>query len=109
MEMILKLMDGGITEISSDQGYENGGCETCDYGSVYVDEFIFYLSTGTIYIEASQSYGYALSEGYMMKTMLSSVDTIKEMTEREFYEWLETKLDNDLKNVITRYEWRDKK
>lgn len=95
MLMLLKLVDGAILEIEADKDYTSG-CETCDWGSQYVNEYTIYMETGTLYIEASQEYTYPLSEGYMMGLMLNNVEVIKAMTETAFRLWLEAKFKEDL-------------
>jgi hypothetical protein len=94
--MLLKMIDGGILNIEEDQDYTSG-CETCDYGSNYVNSFDIELTTIKIHIEASQMYEYVLSEGHMMKAILPNVDEIKEMTEIEFAKWLKEKLSEIIK------------
>ena len=106
--MILELKDGGIIEIYSDSSYEPSGCETCDWGSRYISNYTFELKTGEIHIGASKSFDYPLSEGYMMKLMLSQVNEIREMTEKEFFDWLVKQLHDDLGEIITHYEWLNK-
>ncbi|MCY9757695.1 hypothetical protein M5X00_26055 [Paenibacillus alvei] len=88
---LLPLVDGGIREILTDTT-SYGGCETCDYGSSYINEFTVLMTQGNIEIKCDQMYEYALSEGYMMQLILPNVDTIKEMTERELFQWLQQKM-----------------
>lgn len=45
--MLVELTDGGILDISSDTWSYNG-CETCDYGSEYVNEYIIKMSKGVV-------------------------------------------------------------
>jgi hypothetical protein len=90
--MLLELLDGGITNIISDTWHWDG-CETCDYGSKYVNEFEIQLTTRTIRIEASRMYDYILSEGYMMELFLPNVDNIKNMTEDTFEQWIKEQID----------------
>lgn len=99
MERLLSLTDGGIVDIVSDQDYSSGGCDTCDYGAEYVSEYDFKLTTGTICIRASSSYDYPLSEGYMMKTMLSNANFISTLSEKAFYDWLKAKLENEIQGI----------
>lgn len=89
--MLLEMIDGGIKEIYSDT-WATEGCETCDYGSSYVNEFKIYLTSGTVHIEIDTMYEYALSEGDMMKIILPNVEEIKQMTEGQFCEWIAPKV-----------------
>lgn len=89
--MILDMVDGGIFDIQEDKE-SYSGCETCDYGSEYVNSYDFVLTTIKIHIGVSQMYDFPLSQGQMMKILLPNSFKIKEMREREFAEWLEQSL-----------------
>lgn len=101
--MILQLIDGAIQEITSDSEYYPGYCETCDYGSKYVREFDFKLTTGRIVIKASEEYSYPLSEGYMMTLLLPNATLIQQKSEKEFYEWLKQQVQDDVDTI----DWYD--
>lgn len=93
--MLVELTNGGILDISSDT-WSYDGCETCDYGSEYVNEYIIKMSKGVLVVTIEQMYDYALTEGFMMTTMLGNIDKIKTMTEREFIEWLKKEVGIEL-------------
>lgn len=99
-EVILKMIDGGIVNIVSDRDYSEG-CETCDYGSSYVNEFDVELTKFNIHLEAEQMYEYPLSEGDMMKVILRNAVEISNMTEEDFAVWLKKQFDN--KNYELKY------
>ena len=103
--MLLELVDGGILNIENDIDFWSG-CETCDYGSRYVNYFDLELSKIKIKIEASEMYEYPLSEGHMMKVILGNVDIIKKMTEQEFANWLKLELGKEVGDL--EYEVSDK-
>ena len=91
MEMLIKMVDGGL--VNYDDDYRSyGGCPTCDYGSEYITEINITLTHYKIYVKTNQMYEYVLSEGQMMKLFLSEYNTIQSMTENEFTEWFKTKL-----------------
>lgn len=92
--MLVKMVDGGIINVDYDSE-SWGGCETCDYGSRYINEFTVEMTSGKIEIKTTKMYDYALSEGYMMETLLKNIDDIKAMTEYEFYRWIESKIKSD--------------
>jgi len=96
---LLPLIDGGIVKIETDSEY-SPGCETCDYGSLYINDFNVLLSTGNIYVRAENMYEYALSEGYLMELILPNTDLIKGMTERGFFEWVEESLRGKFGSLI---------
>lgn len=89
--MLIELKDGAVKEISTDKT-GRVGCDTCDYGSEYINEFKIELTRGVIHCEISKMYEYLVSEDYMMKLFLKNVDCIRGLTEEEFIEWLEDKL-----------------
>lgn len=91
--MLVKMLDGGILEVNYDSDFTDG-CDTCNYGSEYTQEYFFKLTKGTIHYKASEMYENPFSEGEMMELILSNVDLIKEMSEDGFYNWLDKKLDD---------------
>lgn len=93
--MLLPMVDGGILKVNYDS-HSSSGCETCDYGSSYINEFSISMTTGRIEIEIDNMYEYAVSESYMMETILYNVDEIKTMTELQFSSWLEKKMNIDV-------------
>ena len=97
--MLVELVDGGILDITSDN-YHYDGCETCDFGSEYVNEYDIKMTKGRLKINTNQMYEYALSEGYMMTTMLQNVEYIKKLTENEFVDWLKRTLKKELSSEL---------
>ncbi|NGS95769.1 hypothetical protein G6Z25_02390 [Clostridium perfringens] len=90
---LIKLKDGYIKEIYTDTDY-TPGCETCDYGSEYINEFTVYLSSRKVEIKISDMYEYVLSEDYLIKLFIRNLDEIKRCSEEEFIEWLRYKIDD---------------
>lgn len=101
---LLPLVDGGIVKIDTDSECYPG-CETCDYGSSYINEFHVQLSTGKIYVKADNMYEFALSDGYLMELILPNIDTIKEMTECGFFKWIEEDLQSKFGGSIETCEF----
>ena len=89
--MLIKMRDGGIINYTDDTECY-AGCETCDYGSSYINNVDITLTKYAIHIRTSQMYEYVLSEGMMMKLFLSEYNAIQSMTEKEFIEWFKAKL-----------------
>lgn len=89
--MLIKMLDGGLINYTDDY-YHYNGCPTCNYGSEYINEIDITLVHHTIHIKTNQMYEYVLSEGQMIKLFLTEYDTICTMTEKEFIDWLKTKL-----------------
>lgn len=98
--MILIMANGeGILEIESDKWHLDG-CETCDYGSRYVNEFKIKMTTGIIEIKVDKMYEYAMSEGQLMLLMLPNVELIGNMTEQEFFTWIKKELSKAINNNV---------
>lgn len=105
--MLIKMIDGGIVNYE-DNSYHYDGCPTCNYGSEYITEIDITLVHHTIHIKTNQMYEYALSEGQMIRLFLTNYDTIRTMTEKEFIDWLKTKLiDIAYEEVIEEFEVKD--
>lgn len=90
-KLYLTMIDGGLVNYKDDQCYYEG-CPTCDYGSEYITEIDVTLTQYKIHISTNKMYDYALSEGDMLKIFLSNCNLIQSMTEKEFIDWLKTKL-----------------
>jgi DNA repair photolyase len=95
-KLLLKLVDGGIVDIQ-DNSYFSSGCPTCDYGSCYINDCIFELTSIVIDIQISKMYDYVLSQGDLIKIVLSNMSDLLQMTEKEFSIWLEKEL-NEIMN-----------
>lgn len=87
--MLLELKDGQIIDIYTDK-YHESGCPTCDFGSSYVNEITVVMSKHRIFASIDTMYSYAVSEDWLLKTILNNVDQIKQMTELEFAAWFES-------------------
>lgn len=85
--MLLKLVDGGIENIYTDEEHYPG-CPTCDYGSQYINDVEVTLTKHIIRASFNTMYGYLLSSGDLMQMILTNVDAIQKMTESEFIKWL---------------------
>ena len=96
--MLLSLQDGGILNIDDSKEYFSG-CETCDFGSSYINYFHIELTTMNINIEASESYEYPLSDNHIMKIILPNIGSIQKKNEEEFSEWLQKSLMKEVKNL----------
>ena len=89
--MLIKMVDGGMVNYSDSTQYYPG-CETCDYGSEYINEIWITLTKYKLFVEANQMYHHAISEGKMMVLLLSNCNEIQAMTEKEFIDWIKKKL-----------------
>ena len=99
---LLKLTDGGIIDIITDNDYIEG-CPTCNYGSEYINDIVITTTKFKAMFKISQMYDYVYSD--LLKTILGNIDEIKNMRELSFIMWF---IDNTLKNKDKRYkELRD--
>lgn len=108
-EMLLPLADGGI--IDFDESLQHiSGCETCDYGSQYINNIRILLTKYQLFVEVDKMYEYALTEANLMKLMLLNSQMIQTFTEQEFSSWFVERIkelvneeENDVK-VTSRLE-----
>lgn len=84
--MLLKLADGGIENIYTDES-SYSGCETCDFGSQYINEIRIKLTKYEIKASITQMYEYAITSQDTLELFLPHIDEIMQMTESEFIEW----------------------
>jgi len=104
--MLVELQDGGIEEIYADS-FGMSGCETCNYGSEYTNEYTIQMTKGTLDIKVNQEYKYALSDGDMMKLMLQKVEEIKVLTEDEFVKWIEEAVGSLVEEKNNGYDYKE--
>lgn len=89
--MLIKMIDGGLVNYNDDTTCY-AGCPTCDYGSEYINEIDVELTTHKIHVNLNAMYGYAISEGRMIKLFLQEYNAIQQMTEKQFIKWFEEKI-----------------
>lgn len=97
-KMLLKLTDGGIIDIITDNDYIEG-CPTCDYGSQYINDIVIKTTKFKATFKISQMYDYVYSD--LLKTILNNINEIKNMRELSFIMWF---IDSTLKNKDKRYK-----
>ena len=86
---IVKLKDVNIIEISTDSfsSFSYSGCETCDYGSLYINEIHFWFDDGTSELfQISQEYEYICSEQDLILFFINNLDALAEITKEELSE-----------------------
>ena len=89
--IIFNLEDGGIIDFDTGRHYLPG-CPTCDFGSVYSDEIEITMTKYRFYVSIDSMYDYALSDGWLMKTMLRNAEQLHKLTESEFIDWFSAQL-----------------
>ena len=98
--MLITMKDGGLKEYSDDTQWWPG-CETCDYGSEYINDLFLTLTMYRVHVKTNQMYNYVLSEGYMMRLFLENYSKIQEMTEKEFIDWFREQIQELCKDYWT--------
>ena len=104
--MLVELKDGKIENIYTDKCC-TPGCPTCDFGSSYVNDITIIMTKYRIFASIDTTYSYAISEDWLLKTILENVEQVKQMTELEFSTWFEeqfNKLDGDTSYSVTPIE-----
>lgn len=69
-----------ILKVNYSQNYEKG-CETCDWGSRYINQFEVVFDDGIIKYEISNEYEYLLSEIDLIQ-LLANVNSKKEIEDK---------------------------
>lgn len=87
MGNLINLVDDAIIAIHTDET-SHGGCETCDYGSEYINEIQFIFTNSITTIKAVKMYDYALTVDWVMKTFLGNIHYIETMTKNQFIDWI---------------------
>lgn len=90
-KILFPMLDGGIVDYKDDMRHIPG-CETCDYGSEYINDITITMTRYKIHALLNEMYDYALSESDVMMILLPSYEEIKSMTEKRFAEWFREKL-----------------
>ena len=86
---LIKMMDGGLKDISDDSWCESEGCKTCEWGSEYVNEFTLELEGFNLEVEISDMYEYPkYSQEDLMKMLCRNTDIIQSMTQDEFIKFV---------------------
>lgn len=98
--ILVPLKDGGITSINTND-YGRSGCETCDYGSEYVNEIDFIVTTGKVSVKASMMYEYPISSIVSVSDIIlmfvKKEDELKEIREDQLGKWFKEQIVNKVK------------
>lgn len=93
-KIIMPLADGGIVDVRYETE-DYPGCETCDYGSQYIDEFSIVMTKCTIRVYLNTEYEHTVSEGWLTRTLLG-MD--RDLTEERFAEALREAINSEINN-----------
>lgn len=86
----IKFSDGNKFEEYYDDSYYIHGCETCDYGSSYINEIAIYTTNYEIEIKLDQMYEYAFSIADTIKIFAIDMHNISEI---EFVDYLKNQFE----------------
>ena len=88
VSMVLEMMDGGIVDIKYDSYCDNWGCETCGYGSSYINAITIILTSRTLEITLDNEYEYAIEESFLIKYFASNAHLFTTFSEEQFVTYL---------------------
>lgn len=91
IKILMPMLDGGIIEYQDDTEY-CPGCETCDYGSEYINKITITMTHFKIRVVINNMYNHAISESDIMKTLLPAYEEIRKITEAQFATWFHERL-----------------
>ena len=82
---LIKLLDDKVMSIVTDQDYVRGFCETCDFGSMYVQTITVTFEDGDkVTYEFENNYEYALNEAKLMRFFTNNLENFAQMTRYDF-------------------------
>lgn len=100
--MVIQFKDGYLKNIEHNH-YKYSGCETCDYGSEYVDNIVLYFSRFYADFDVVKEYDYAISLSDIILIFTQNIEDIRNMTEVGFVRWFYRQIRNILKKRRNEY------
>ena len=85
-KVLVKLKDGCIKSIYTDEEYYPGSCPTCNYGEEYISTVDLYLTKYTVNSSIESAYK-QITIDEVLKFFLPNIEDIREMTEAEFIKY----------------------
>jgi len=104
---MIELKDCRVKDIQTDN-YFSPGCETCDYGSEYVNEIEFLFSDGKkTVLKISRMYDFGdYSYGDLMKLILNAVDEFGIMSKEDFVDFVKRDIERKTSNQFPKPDIR---
>lgn len=99
-EYLFKLKDGFLISFDIDNWCESSGCETCNFGSEYINECNIIFSDYLVNIKISEMYEYAISTDFWIKLFCQNCLIFTSMTQKEVINFIE----NKIKEIDTHYD-----
>lgn len=82
---LIKMLDGGIKDISTDNWTESYGCQTCGYGGWHVEELKLDMEGFSLTIKTGDMYNWELpTYEDLIHWFDDNTDKIRNMTQDEF-------------------------
>ena len=86
---LIKMIDGGITNIIEDGWTKSKGCETCGYGGYHIKELELEMETCSLLIDMGDEYDFRMpSCEDLIIWFDKNAEKINNMTESEFVEFI---------------------
>ena len=83
-QYLIELKDDAVADIATDKSY-SAGCETCDYGSLYIQEITFKFKSGEkLNISLKKEYEYPISQEKLIIALARNTSQFKKMTLEDF-------------------------
>lgn len=94
---LIKLLDDKVMSIATDHDYVRGFCETCDFGSKYVQTITVTFEDGDkVTYDFENDYEYALNEAKLMRFFTNNLANFAQMTRYDFCIFLERLQEHDV-------------
>ena len=88
-QYLTELKDDAVADIATDKSY-SAGCETCDYGSLYIQEITFKFKSGEkLFINLKKEYEYPISQEKLIIALARNTSQFKKMTLEDFKQFFQ--------------------
>lgn len=98
-KILCELKNAAIIKLTTDTEY-HPGCETCDYGSEYINLSNIETTNYNIHIEVNDMFDYAMSEDFWIKFFCQNANMFASFTEEQFIDFLKEEINKKYKNEI---------
>lgn len=85
----IKLKDDFIVAVESGEEWYSG-CDTCNYGSAYINTLSIYTTTKEITVEVNKMYDFAFSISHAILIFASA--ELADVTQEQLGSWIEEKI-----------------
>lgn len=103
---IVKLTDGAIIDILYNQSYWRM-CDTCDYGSKYINEWWVKTTNHVIHVKYNNHGGYCVSENWILQLFLQNLDKIKNMSQVDLFNFITNEVREYRRKIAEKTKYED--